>query len=343
MKSIPTEKEIAALTKILADASNILVVMHKRPDSDAIASGVATCLFLSQLGKQCTLISETLMSKEFDWMQKDIKARTSTIPNAVKSIKPDTVLFLDSPVYSQFFIENPDENFMKLHKIGINTVLIDHHKNHTDKFDLVINHGLASAVEEIYGIFVVGLGLKLNKEIADIMMYGIVGETARFLHANPNLENTFNVTLKLVEKGASIEETSRKLFIFSRFDLDVISELLKNLTIQPEFHYSYVSDEFFKQNDVTNKHLDQFKASIYKFCLEFLKSIQNNNWGFIVYQNTSTEAGYSVSFRAVDDIIDVSEIAVKLGGGGHKGSAAAEIKAKTVTEAVEKVKAVALG
>ena len=45
----------------------------------------------------------------------------------------------------------------------------------------------------------------------------------------------------------------------------------------------------------------------------------------------------SVSLRSVYESTDVSQIANKLGGGGHKPAAGAKIEAKNLEEAIQKV------
>jgi nanoRNase/pAp phosphatase (c-di-AMP/oligoRNAs hydrolase) len=74
------------------------------------------------------------------------------------------------------------------------------------------------------------------------------------------------------------------------------------------------------------------------FVDDYIRNIDGRLWGFIVYQNPLLgEDGYSVSLRSVGGIVDVSVIAKKLGGGGHKPAAAAEVHVKSIREALAKV------
>jgi nanoRNase/pAp phosphatase (c-di-AMP/oligoRNAs hydrolase) len=61
----------------------------------------------------------------------------------------------------------------------------------------------------------------------------------------------------------------------------------------------------------------------------------------VVYKDPSEDQGeYSVSFRAISGTKDVSELARRLDGGGHKAAAGGHIEAKDMSEAIEKVKRV---
>jgi nanoRNase/pAp phosphatase (c-di-AMP/oligoRNAs hydrolase) len=146
------------------------------------------------------------------------------------------------------------------------------------------------------------------------------------------------VVSELLDAGASIEDLEFRLERYTKEQMTVFAVLARNLTDSGKgYSYSYIENGEFKHDDP--RASGGLKAACEIFTDQFIRNIENNFWGFIVYpEEVNGQKAYSVSFRSVGGHQDVSEFAGKLGGGGHKAAAGAKgIVAESALAAVERV------
>ncbi len=324
------------LQEKIQQGKSFLVVPHVNTDPDALTSALAVYEFLKTLGKDAAIVCETDAPSEYNFLHNFEKFTKGNLIEEIKSQNYDTILFVDSPVYKQFLaVKDTEPLTTAIKKTGIVTLCIDHHPAPFDAFDIYVNRSKASAVEDIYVIFCEEMGLKLTKQMAETVLLGMIGETGRFLYKNPNLHETFRVTEILVNAGASIEDLTNMTGQFTPANIKVIKQLLNNLTVEKNYHYSYLSDDISEDREITD---DNYKASILKFVSIFIRKFNNQNLGFIVYPRLDQKGQYGATFRSSSDDYDVRKIVEPLGGGGHSRAAGADIQADTVENAVKIVK-----
>ena len=120
--------------------------------------------------------------------------------------------------------------------------------------------------------------------------------------------------------------------------MSVIEEFVTNVTVIDHFTYSFLSDDFIDSWRKKAKPLSELSFAIKHFLDNYIRNIDGRAWGFIVYRDVlEGENMYSVSLRSVGGVKDVSLIAVKLNGGGHRPAAGGKVRASNVQEAVSKV------
>ena len=334
---------------LLKTAKNVLILTHKSPDPDAMGSMLALYGILIQNFKNltpymCVEKGQLATANNFKWSTK-VHYGIDCAYNLVKDNNIDLVILLDANDFYRAIGSNLDESektkrFMQLIKTRhIKTVIIDHHpEKPITQPALWINWGLSSASETIYTIFVEHLGITINKDIAKSIMFGILGDTGRFLYKNPELRHTFNVAVNLVELGADIEQITQLMTQLTQNAIRVLTHMLQNFTILDNFVYSFITDEFLQELK-TKYSLDASMYSDYyhNFIAQFLRSVKGRSWGFTVVPDFSEKHIYHVSFRSVAGIVDVQNIAKALGGGGHKAASAARVNAKDINKAIKKV------
>jgi phosphoesterase RecJ-like protein len=171
-------------------------------------------------------------------------------------------------------------------------------------------------------------------------MLGILSDTFRFRYDNPLHKETFRIVSELIDAGASIEKLESRLNRYSKPQMQVLAHLAENIIANDEagFSYSWVYDDFAKKWIEQGNSTEDFKAGCELFVNQFIRNIDQNLWGFIVYQDFSAgDRNYSVSFRSDGGQKDVSAIAKSLGGGGHKPAAGAKFEAAGMMDAINKV------
>ena len=85
--------------------------------------------------------------------------------------------------------------------------MIDHHKTKPDfSVDVHFNNFRSSCAEEVYHLFVNDLKYKIDSEIAEVILSGMIFDTGVFVYENAFFRETANVVSDLVEMGVNIQK-----------------------------------------------------------------------------------------------------------------------------------------
>lgn len=340
------EKQIKELKELIESSKRILVTSHVSPDPDALCS----ILLLGQIlkknfpEKQIKLALEENLAWDLSFLQGYHDVEFGSIFNQVKTWQPDLITIVDAATLNRIS-RNEFSDLKKLVSDNhIKIAAIDHHpKEEPLEAEVYINDGKAAAVQQIYEVCFNELKLEKPDGYAETTLLGILRDTGRFKYDNPDCKNTFELVSQLLDTGASIEELEFKLERYSQDELEVLAHLIGNTKDSGQgYTYTFIDDDFAENWEKDGKPESSLKSGSDIFSGQFLRNVENNFWGFIVYPEfKTTPKSYSLSFRSVSGGVDVSAIASKLGGGGHKPAAGAKnIKAANVNETIEIVKQV---
>lgn len=325
-------EEIKKLKELIETSKRILITSHISPDGDSVSSS----LLLYDILKLNFPDKEVAVSMEegpfgLNFLNSYDRIEFKPLPEAIEALKPDLIFILDANALHR--VTRKPENLQgKLD--GSRVVVIDHHEG-TDipNANLNINNLSPAVTLDIYNIFLEQLGLRKPDEYAQTALTGIYTDTGGFVHQNLNFDQVFEVVPKLVKDGADIERIANNLNVISQKGLEVLNELLSNIKFQDNFSYTFISDE----TAVVQNH-EAIVQATEAFRTNFLRNVEDRPWGFIVYKDVMVAHNlYSVSLRALTGGKDVSVIAAKLGGGGHKPAAGAKFEANSVDDALAKV------
>ncbi len=329
--------------QLIEASSKILVTSHISPDPDAVCSAVllGTALVQNFSDKTVTIALEEQPSQDLGFVSGYEKIQFGDLMAAVSETKPDLIVIVDANNFSRCSRKGGETIASYIVDNGVKTAIIDHHEPR-DRFeaDFYINQGSPACTQDVYEICFGHLGMLKPDGWAETTMLGIVADTARFHYENPRHEATFRVVDQLIEAGASVEQAEARLSSYSLGCMKTVGELIANTIIDNGMTYSYISDKFtdmLKAHDITKEDL---KNGCDVFNNGYMRYIGGSQWGFIVYPEIGQLPKlYSVSFRSAAGIRDVSEVAARLGGGGHKPAAGAKIEASSVQAALNIVKA----
>ncbi len=327
---------------LLDKSERILITSHISPDPDAISSVLllGTTLRLNYPDKQIEMVLEEASNHDLSFLESYDKITQQPLNKAITDFKPDLFIMVDAMNVERNTRTGAAAVREFLAHNKVKQIIIDHHEEiGRDQVDLYINDRLPATAQQVYQLCFDDLKLQKPNKYAQTALLGIVADTSRFKYDNPAYKKTFRVVERLLDDGASIEALENRLERYTQAQMLVFSNLAKNVHVSDKgYTYSYIDDDFVQK--VTDQ--PAFKTACELFTSRFMRNIEANEWGFLVYPEPANgQKAYSVSFRSANKVRDVAELAGKLGGGGHKRAAGTKgIKAKTVEEAVKKVEAV---
>ena len=313
-----------------------MITSHIGPDGDAVSSSLLVYQLIRE-NYPDKAVTVTLEEEPYglDFLQDYESIKIQPLNAALEKMSPDLFIILDANALYRL-TRNPESAQKYLDTKKPKTVVIDHHEGmEFPRPDIYINNKSPAVVLDIYDIFIEKLGYKKPKGYAETALTGIYTDTGGFVHRNMNFQRTFEVVPKLIADGADIESVANHLSSISEGGLKILGELIANTALEPDHIYTFISDESARpdNHEAMVQGTEAFRSN-------FLREVGGREWGYIVQRDVKAlnNSTYSVSLRAMSEAKDVSKIAVRLGGGGHKPAAGAKFEAKNIEDALNKVR-----
>lgn len=313
-----------ALTELIEDASNVLIMGHKHTDLDCMGAGIGVYTIVSALDKKCKIVLNEVTSSVsylYDRITKDEKYNNVFISSeeALKLVNKKTLLIVVD-VYKQSLCECP-ELIDKAKKI----VVFDHHRKGVDYIEnavLTYHEPYASSTCELITemLMYINKSISIKQVEADAILAGIIVDTKNF--AFKTGIKTFESAAFLKKKGADTVRV-KKLFKNSLDNYIARANVVSNMSIYRQAIAISVLDE-----EVENKLL-----VVAQSCDELL-NINNVNASFVLCKINDS---VSISARSFGEV-NVQIIMEKLGGGGHQSMSATQIKDVTIDDAINMLK-----
>ena len=319
------ETSYEKLSEIINSSNDFLIVAHVFPDGDALGSLTALHDLLKKLGKNSKMFCKSTLPYQYKFLP-----GFSEIRKDISQIGPGNKKFVC------VCLDCADKNRADLDldqlKENISCIInIDHHRSNTSFGDINIVDSRKSATAEIlYGFISDKYTSLLDYDIALSIYVGILTDTGKFQYSNTTA-NVHKITSELLQYGIRPSEVYGHIYEsdpVGRFKLIqmVFSRIryIKHLSLI----YSYVLNNDFKK----------LKIPFYsqEGIIELLRSAEGAKVTALVKQIDNNS--YKVSLRTSDSKIDLSDIASKFGGGGHRSASAYkdEGNLKTVMARLEK-------
>lgn len=309
--------QLSKIVETIQAAQTIVLATHVFPDGDALGSLIGFGHILEGLGKKVILYSDEPVSYLYDFLPGSEKVNAK-MPAADEV---DCAIALDCG--DQFRLGKTLGDLLKIEPL----VVIDHHTGHKKFGDLRwVDSGRSSSGEMVFE-----LGLKLGAEVSGAAAFclytAIVSDTGSFKYASTS-PRTFEIAGELVRKGANPECVAGKLFDnFTESRLHLLQSVLSTLELFCDGRLAIIT--------ATKKMFEITKAS------------PEDSETFINYPRSLASVEIAVFLKEANGVIgvsmrskgnhhDVSAIARKLGGGGHRKAAGCKFrKEETLKEARE--------
>src|SRR5215216_2117900 len=327
MSSLPTTTPAAdrfAVADALRDHERFIVTTHENPDGDALGSLLASKLALEQLGKDVVtyLGGEAPLPAEYGFMPLGDLGRR--LPEDAST----RVLFaVDCANESRI---GPDPEVLVSAPLVVN---VDHHHDNTrfGSVNLVVPD--ASSTGEVLRDVFRDLDVRLTPEIAEALYIALVTDTGRFQYRNTT-SKALRLAAELVDAGADVHRVFEGVYESVQFaKLKLLARALERAQIYEggRLVVSYLLRADFHDVGAAEPYSEGI--------IDYLRAVEGADMAALI-REPPREGGPTrrVSLRASVDELDVSAIARKSGGGGHRQAAgfSSEASIDEITEFVRR-------
>jgi phosphoesterase RecJ-like protein len=291
----------------LRSRDRFLLTAHEGPDGDALGSLLGMHHLLTMLGKDSVMF---LAAKEFPL---PIEYRFLPLEEVFHEPPADmadrTVVFLDCG--------NIDRMPVDFLTAGGNTVInIDHHHDNTRFGDYNLVQVDASSTAEIVYDLAILLGVSLTPEMAAALYVGLVTDTGKFMYESTTA-HTHRVAATLIEAGVNVDDTYRRLYENVPLEkVRLVSRALDGIRrcCGDRLVLTYITSADYEATGAGEEMTEGV--------IDHLRSIDGAKVAAVIRDLGSRgRAARKVSLRSSEGDVDVSAIARKRGGGGHKRAA----------------------
>lgn len=318
--------ESQSILEKIKSSQNILLNCHHNPDPDSVGSALAMYRVLKDMGKQVKIVSPSKISKNLEFLL----AQDETIEET------DFANF-DYSTWD-LFIANDSSSWSRISgsrdipQPEIKVIVIDHHKTNQKfgEINLIVDDAPANSEVLYYFFQDIGYSPDISEDdypdIATPLLTGIIGDTGAFRFPEADT-GTFEVARDLMTYADKNKIIFNLYQSYEKEHVLVWRALMQNLQIDDAgFVYSFVNNDVMQQHGYPQNAKTEIADMIFQ-------SINGTKFGMVGAM--SAEGYLSVSFRARESV-DVSILASRLGGGGHKWAAAARIDEGSYEKNVEK-------
>jgi phosphoesterase RecJ-like protein len=307
MSSPQTTSEVTAVAEAIRSHDRFLIVTHENPDGDALGSILAMKLALDQLGKDSVmyLYGDAPLPAEYSFMPlAELRRR---LPD---DWRERVLLALDCANESRI---GPEPEPLQGAPLVVN---IDHHHDNSrfGAVNLIVPN--ASSTGEVLRDVFGELGVEITPEIAEALYIALVTDTGRFQYSNTTAK-ALRLAAELVDAGADVHRIFRGVYETVQFaKLKLLARALERATI---YDGGRVVVSYLLRNDFT----DIGAAEAYsEGIIDFLRAVEGADMAALIREPPRSDGpARRVSLRASNDELDVSAIARKSGGGGHRQAA----------------------
>jgi phosphoesterase RecJ-like protein len=298
--------DLDAVVEALRSHDRFLVTTHENPDGDALGSLLAATLALRQLGKDVYmyLAGHAPLPGEYTFMPLDELRRT--LPERDERV----LLAVDCANESRL---GPDPEI--LHQSPF-TIDIDHHHDNTRFGDVNLIVADASSTAEVLRDVFVELGVELTPEIAEALYIALVTDTGRFQYANTS-PKALRLAAELVESGADVHRVFQGVYENVQFaKLKLLARALERAQV---YEGGALVVSFLLRNDFMEVGAaDPYSEGI----IDYLRAVEGAIVSVLIREPPRSDGPTRrVSLRSSTDEVDVSAIARKSSGGGHRQAA----------------------
>ena len=295
----------------IKQANTIVVLTHETPDGDAIGSSLGVKLALEKIGKMVDVII-TECPRMYDYLPKFTEIKKNSDIE-----KYDLAISVDCADLKRLDKKEYFENALK-------TIVIDHHGSNNMYGDLNYVNPAAPACSEIILAILTYFKFDIDIDIGTCLMTGIITDTGG-LQYPATTADTFEYTAELLRKGVNISEIyKRTLHTKTRANFELGKRVIERLELLEDgkIAFSYITLK--DLNDVNAEEGD------HEGLVNIGREIENVEISIFIRQKNEQDE-YKISMRSNSDKINVSDICMIFGGGGHPRAAGAVIKGDVQT------------
>ncbi len=305
-KAVLLSEEDAA--KKLLSAKNVVITAHTNPDGDALGSTLGLMYLLRSQGVNAVVCIDDEIPSDFT----KFMYGTDEIIGFEKlqeRPKPDMLVIVDAAL---------DNTGRVPEFLDVPILNIDHHISNPGCADwLCLDAEAAAAAELVYRIWQT-TGYSISKEVALNLYTGIATDSGFFKYSNTK-PKTMRVAADLLEAGADPELVSSSLGSkpFHQIKERSIALSGMSLTSDNKISYLFLTNDSLSGMESTTGIIESLAGVSESMVALFIREVQPNVC--------------KVSMRS--KVVNVSNIASSLGGGGHIKAAGCTVRDSLINTA----------
>ncbi|HET8751987.1 MAG TPA: bifunctional oligoribonuclease/PAP phosphatase NrnA [Gaiellaceae bacterium] len=298
--------DLKATADALRRHDRFLVVTHENPDGDALGSLLAATLALRSLGKDAVmyLAGQTPLPREYAFMPLEGLLREPPADAAER-----VLLAVDCAKEDRI----GDEAVLSRAPLVLD---VDHHHDNTRFGDVNLIVADASSTGEVLRDLFAELGVELTPELAEPLYIALVTDTGRFQYANTT-PKALRLAAELVEAGADIHAVFQEVYESVEFaKLKLLARALARAEVLEggRIVVSHLLRADFGEVGASEPYSEGI--------IDYLRAVEGAELAVLIREqlNKATRS-HKGSLRSSIDELDVSAIARRFGGGGHRQAA----------------------
>lgn len=281
-------------------ARSVLVTSHIVPDGDAIGSVLGLGLTLMEMGKKVFMAVDGGVPKNMTFLPGSsyILPDAEEIPDGL-----DLAVILDVGSYERIGdISRPAKN-------ASSRVNIDHHATNSGFTEISWIDTSAPATGSMVADLIKGLGSGFSDASATAIFCAVSTDTGSFRYSNTN-SDCFKLAAELIDAGADLHSVSTNVYESKPYGaIKGLGVVLSSIELRTGGRVAIM--------EITRDLMDEYSLS------------EGDVEGFISYGRSIDGVEVCVAFKELEDgiikvgfrsksIVDVSSVAARFGGGGHK-------------------------
>ncbi|MEH0840831.1 bifunctional oligoribonuclease/PAP phosphatase NrnA [Micromonospora sp. CPCC 205711] len=308
----PTEADwaaaVAAVRGLPADA-RVLLICHVNPDGDALGSMLGFGLGLRRLGMRqlhATFPGPPELPESLGWLP----GLDLLVPATVAYPDPDLVVCFDAASESRLgeLVDRLDA--------GVPVLVLDHHASNTGFGGVHLVDPAAAATSVVAEELLARLDVPLDAEIATCLYVALTTDTGSFRFA-VTTPAVHQLAARLLATGIRPGDISRRVFDTRPFGaVRLFGEVLGRATLEPAAAAGHGLVWTYATLDDLARH-DQ-RPYVLEALIDSVRCTAEADVACVLKQVAADE--WAVSMRS-KGAVDVSRVAMALGGGGHRFAA----------------------
>ena len=288
-------------------AESIVILTHENPDGDAVGSSLAMYAALKQIGKENVdiIIPEYPRTYRFlpnvDMVKKE--GRQEPYDVAI-SVDCATIKMLNG--WASYF------------ESANTKISIDHHGTNTMYGDLnYVNPDSPACTQILLTVFEY-MGIEITENIGKCILTGIITDTGGFQYQSTRPE-TFEFAAKLLKQGINVSEIYKKAMnTKTRANFELRKRAIDRMEFleNGKISFTYITLKDIEEINATD---DDHEGIVDEGrCIEGVE--------VAIFLRETENKGYKVSLRS-NEYVNVSDVCLIFGGGGHIHAAGCNISA----------------
>ena len=288
------------ILKQIREAKTIIIHRHSRPDGDALGSqiGLKEAIKATFPRKEVYAVGD--MTARYMFMGKMDEVEDEKYKDAL-------VFVLDTSEQSMI----SDERY----KSGKYLIKIDHHLQKENFGDIELVDSSYESCCGLVAFLVDRIRLKQTDYGAKSLFTGMVTDSGRFRY-DSTTSNTFLIASKLMKYNFNINDIYNNLYM----------DTLEMVKLRAQFTLKFkLTDKNVAYIKTTQEEMKEIGVDIFSISRNMVNTMAGIK-GIDIWVNFTEDEDGSVIAEIRSSKYNINPIAVKYGGGGHKGASGATLK-----------------